>query len=220
MSVRSLALVAIVAGLLGCDRTETPLQEGPLSASKGSATAAPVKPEVKPEAKPMVKLDYTLTITDPGKPAVTTEYTVNVEENSRGEVRQMRNVPLTTAPPASASAAPVVAGPRGSAHPAGPRGSAHPAPVASGPARPMLPAPRQDVGTLLRASFALAGEAMTVHTDFELSDVDDSAIAKIYKVSLKGDALVTPGKPSVVATSEDPGSHRRYQLSVAATKLR
>ncbi len=33
------------------------------------------------------------------------------------------------------------------------------------------------------------------------------------------DALVSPGKPAVVATIADPATQSRYELSVAATRL-
>jgi|HubBroStandDraft_6_1064221.scaffolds.fasta_scaffold1467246_1 hydrogenase maturation factor len=83
--------------------------------------------------------------------------------------------------------------------------------------------PRQDVGLNLHCNFATIGDDLVVHTGLEMSFVDEqqtTAPAAIHKISSNGDALVSPGKPTLISSIEDPMSHKRYQLTVTATKLR
>ena len=42
----------------------------------------------------------------------------------------------------------------------------------------------------------------------------------IRKLSAHGDALVTPGKPTLVASIDDPSGQLRYVVNVTATRLR
>ena len=143
----------------------------------------------------MYRLDYTFTSNEAGKPPTSTAYTLNVEENSVGEIRLGNNIPLQTSPAPSASSAPSAMRPFAS--------------------------PRQDVGFLLRCNYNVAGEDLLLHSDLEMSTADQQQpIATIHKMTLRGDALVSPGKSAVVSTSEDPSTHQHYQLSVSATKLR
>ena len=56
-----------------------------------------------------------------------------------------------------------------------------------------------------------------------MSSVDEAGAAgpvAIHKLSTSGDALVAPGKPALISSIEDPTGHKRYQLTVTATKLR
>ena len=189
MLVRSVALATIVLGLLGCTRPDVSVSEVSPAGSSDRLAEGPASvkgPARLAEAKAMYRLDFTLVMTDQGKPPVNSEYTLTLEENTRGEVRQGRNVP---APSASPSAS----------------------------ARPMGVA-RQDVGFLLRCTYSVNGDNLVVHSDTEMSDIDDRG--SVHKLSLKGDALLAPGKVAVVAISEDPITHRRYELKASASKLR
>jgi len=79
---------------------------------------------------------------------------------------------------------------------------------------------RVDVGMKLKASyFTLAqSDDLFVNTSAELSSADDPGT--IHKLSTEGGALVSPGKPALIASVEDLQGHTRYQLTVTATKLR
>lgn len=183
MIARTLSLALVTSSLLGCNQP-APKPEGPAPAASAKATA-----QATQAPRGVYRLDFALSIADPGKPPSTTEYTLNLEENSRGEIRMGKNVPLSPRPPGSAGAA------------------------ASGQPAVM----RQDVGLLIRCSLISSPEGMTLQSDAEMSDMVDTTI---HKVSLKGDAPLTPGKQALIASSEDPGTRRRYQLTVNATKLR
>ena len=44
--------------------------------------------------------------------------------------------------------------------------------------------------------------------------------ATAAKVSMRGSSVVSPGKPALLASAEDPTTHRRFEVTVTATKLR
>lgn len=77
---------------------------------------------------------------------------------------------------------------------------------------------RADIGLMLRASYTLVGEDLFVDDDVEISAAKDAQTFR--KMSAKGNALILPGKPALVASVEDPVSHKQYQVTVTATKLR
>jgi hypothetical protein len=77
---------------------------------------------------------------------------------------------------------------------------------------------RVDVGLFLRARFSSVGDDLLVESDVEISAAKDAQ--NIRKLSAKGNAQVIPGKPALLASVEEPMSHKRYQITVAATKLR
>lgn len=200
MQVRSMAVLAALVGLVGCAIPEAPGPDhggGPASASIERRAEPPgARPPTRtaPESRGMYRLDFTLTMSDPGSAPTSSEYTLSLEEHSPGEIRQGRNVALVAPGRAPAAAA------------------------SGGSPGPSTATMRQDVGFLLRCNFMMVGDALTLHTDAEMSSMDE--VAGINKVMLKGDALVNPGKATLVSSSEDPVTHRRYQLSVTATKLR
>ncbi len=88
-------------------------------------------------------------------------------------------------------------------------------PSGSNPTAPMV---RQDVGLLLRYNITTLGEDLLLHGTTELSAFEEPG--RISKLSANGDALVALGKPSLVASVDDPEHHHRYQVMVTATKLR
>jgi hypothetical protein len=77
---------------------------------------------------------------------------------------------------------------------------------------------RQDVGLNLHFSYVMAGEDLLLHSGIEMSSFDEPST--VHKLMGNGDAVVAPGKPALVASVEDPMGHKRYQLTVTATKLR
>jgi hypothetical protein len=84
-------------------------------------------------------------------------------------------------------------------------------------------APRMDVGVALHCQLARAGNELILHTSAELSAPEDRADPgprAIRKVTASDDAVVTPGKPTLVASIEEQVSHARYEVMVTATKLR
>jgi hypothetical protein len=83
---------------------------------------------------------------------------------------------------------------------------------------PGNPSVRTDVGLLLHASYIAVGEDLLVDNDVEITAAANAQ--SFRKMSAKGNALVTPGKPALVASVEDPISHRRYQVMLTASKLR
>jgi len=78
---------------------------------------------------------------------------------------------------------------------------------------------RADIGLVLRATYSLAGEDLLVESDVEISAPGPSA-QTFHKMAAKGDALIAPGKPALVASIEDPVAHVRYQVTATATRLR
>ncbi len=78
---------------------------------------------------------------------------------------------------------------------------------------------RTDVGLKLHGHFVRAGEDdVMIETRIEMSSSEEAA--GIHKLTAVTDAFVAPGKPTVVASLDDPASHKRYQVSVTATKVR
>jgi hypothetical protein len=125
-------------------------------------------------------------MTEPGKTARATTYTMNLEEDTSADIHVGANIPL-------------VSGSSG-----------------------LGASPRQDVGLALRCHLARMGDDLLLHTVTELSapeDVDQGPRA-IRKISMNGDALVAPGKTAVVSSVQEPTSGARYEVTVAATKLR
>jgi hypothetical protein len=77
---------------------------------------------------------------------------------------------------------------------------------------------RMDTGLKLAASFISIGEDILVDEDVEISVAKDAHTFR--KMTARGKALVAPGKPALVASVEDATTHRHYQVTVSATKLR
>jgi hypothetical protein len=77
---------------------------------------------------------------------------------------------------------------------------------------------RQDVGIKLHCHFQRVGDDLLFHDNMEMSALEEPST--IRKISVNGNALISPGKPALVASAEDVATHRRYQVMVTATKLR
>ncbi len=85
------------------------------------------------------------------------------------------------------------------------------------------PAPRQDVGLKIKASLHAIGDDIVLRDIVEMSNTDDTTPqtpATIHKISTQGDAVMRAGQSALVASLEDPITHKRYQVSATATRLR
>ncbi len=76
---------------------------------------------------------------------------------------------------------------------------------------------RMDVGLKLRCQVETLGESLLLHTSTEMSSADTTPT--IHKISANGDALLSPGQSTMVASMEDPTTHKRFTVTVTATKL-
>jgi hypothetical protein len=81
---------------------------------------------------------------------------------------------------------------------------------------------RMDVGLKIKASLSPSGNDLVLHDSVEMSGVEETTAPQtsIHKVSTHGEAVLRAGQPALVASLEDPLSHRRYQVTAAATLLR
>ncbi|MEO8876754.1 MAG: hypothetical protein ABI461_14270 [Polyangiaceae bacterium] len=96
----------------------------------------------------------------------------------------------------------------------------HPGEIRSGSNVALAPngTSRIDVGMMLKASYFMAGEDLLLDSSAELSSADEPGT--IHRLVAKSNALVSPGKPALIASAEDQQGHTRYQLTVTATKMR
>lgn len=60
---------------------------------------------------------------------------------------------------------------------------------------------------------------MTLNISDALPPEKGTDLTAFRKVTLKAQALLTPGKPTLVGSVEDPASRHRFQVDVTATKL-
>ena len=81
-----------------------------------------------------------------------------------------------------------------------------------------LGAQRADVGLKIRANLVSFGDDLILRSDVEMSGSDDAT--SMHKVSMDGAALLRGGKPSLVASLDDPASHKHYEVTATATRLR
>ncbi len=166
-SIKTISFLVLACSAFGCASVH--------AAPPPVAQAAPAPKRAEP--RHMYRLDFVVASDDPtnkaGLPGGGT-YTLNLEENRRGEIRSGSNIPLSS-------------------------GS------------------RIDVGTKLRAVYTSLGDDLLLDSSTEISAGDSGSIRKL---TAEGEALVTPGKPALIASAEDPQGHSRYQVTVTATRLR
>jgi hypothetical protein len=96
-------------------------------------------------------------------------------------------------------------------------------PLVTGSSSAGTASPRQDVGLLLRCHLTQVGSDLVLHNDAEISGTEERADPgprAIRKITANDDAVASPGKPTLVASLEEPVSHARYEVTVTATKLR
>jgi hypothetical protein len=79
------------------------------------------------------------------------------------------------------------------------------------------PQMRQDVGLKITAAVLPRGDDLLLRDAVELSGVEES---QVHKITTSGDAYLRAGQQALVASLEDPLSHKRYQVSASATRLR
>jgi hypothetical protein len=157
---------------------------GPLlgyAAGRRSPLGAPHK------AHHVYRLDYAVSVAEPGKPVQISTYTMSVEDGSSGNVHAGASIPLVS----SSSPSPSVA-------------------------------PRQDVGLALRCHLTRLGDHLLMQTTTEISGPDDGVEPgprAIRKITANDDVIAPLGKPTVVASVQEPVSHSRYEVTVTATKL-
>jgi hypothetical protein len=84
-----------------------------------------------------------------------------------------------------------------------------------------------DVGTHIWCSLKERGDELELEAGSEISNVDatpsrDYGIPApvIRQIKISGSTVVTPGKPIVIGSADDPTSNREFQLEVTLTKLR
>jgi hypothetical protein len=78
--------------------------------------------------------------------------------------------------------------------------------------------PRQDVGLKIKASYVLSGDDLVLEVDTEQSAQDEGGV--IRKLTSRGAAVVSPGKPSTIINVDDAAGKKRLQVNVTVTKLR
>jgi hypothetical protein len=86
-----------------------------------------------------------------------------------------------------------------------------------------MSAPRQDVGLSLHCNLTRVGEDVLIQQSTELTGPDGASEPgprALHKVSMHGEVVAAMGKPTVVASVEEPVSHARYEVTVTASKLR
>jgi hypothetical protein len=111
-------------------------------------------------------------------------------------------------------------------------------PVASLSANPTSSAPGNslvntqwqyiDVGTHISCSLKEHGDELELHAESEISNIDagpareNSAVLSpvVRQIKIDGSTIVTPGKPIIIGSADDPTSNRQFQLEVTVTKLR
>jgi hypothetical protein len=74
------------------------------------------------------------------------------------------------------------------------------------------------VGLKIVARIDLFGDDLVMRDSVEMSGLED--VSTIHKVTTSGDVVLKPGHPALVASLEDPTSHKHYEVTAAATALR
>lgn len=69
---------------------------------------------------------------------------------------------------------------------------------------------------MIRCMARASGNDLLLHTTTELSAAEEQGA--IRKLVANSDVLAAPGALAQVASLEDPTSHKRYQITVTATK--
>jgi hypothetical protein len=163
MTISKMAFIASL-GLIGCVSSRPPL---PVSIASHERTL---------EERHVYRVEFVVAANDPGKPAQTSAYTLNLEEHDVGEVRMGTNIAIS-------------------------------------------PQARQDVGLKIQAHVFSLGDDLLMRDEIEMSGAEDGSTA-IHKVTTMGGALLKTGQQTLVASLEDPLSHKHYQVSASATRLR
>ncbi len=145
-----------------------------------------------PASKPrhVYRLDYAVSVSEPGKAAVTSGYALNVEEGQSGDVHAGANIPLQTS---SSSSSTTLSAPRQDVG-----------------VKIHCQVTRAGNDLVLHNNAELSAPDAR----------DGLGPTAIRKISASDDVVVAPGKTALVASIEEPVSHARYEVTVTATKLR
>jgi hypothetical protein len=83
-----------------------------------------------------------------------------------------------------------------------------------------------DVGMNIECVVAEAGSRFAIHGDLDIStavmpdkNVTTVQNPTISQIRLAMDTTVTPGKPTIVASFDDPVTSRKFDIDVAITKM-
>lgn len=195
MNKRVLLLVAVFLLLMGAVPAEWPA-----FAQETSKTTA--SEQRTPKAGPVYRLDFVVRDMEGNKQVNRRAYTMSVEEMHWGKIRVGSRVPYVT----------------------GVNQYQYSDVGVSIDCRPR----QGDGGLLLETTFefsgtlpppaAASGGADSARKSNETTGGPPAAIFR--KANFNGDALVTIGKPSVIATLDDVFSNRRYEVEVKATKVK
>jgi hypothetical protein len=152
------------------------------------------------------RLDFSLNELEAEKKVNTRHYSLNLDvPGERQEVKIGTRVPVITGSfPASASS--------------------------GGTATPVINTQFQyvDIGTHIWSSLKERGDELELEAGAEISNIDAGPSREtsglsdpvIRQIKMSGSTVVTPGKPIVIGSADDPTSNRQFQLEVTVTKLR
>jgi hypothetical protein len=85
-----------------------------------------------------------------------------------------------------------------------------------------------DVGTHIWCSLKEHGDELELQAGSDISNIDvgprpetsDLSNPVVRQIKIGGSTVVTPGKPIIIGSADDPTSNRQFQLEVTVTKLR
>jgi hypothetical protein len=175
--------------------------------SSKPAEAQESTPKTEPE-KPVhaYRLDFSLNELEEEKKINSRHYSINLDvPGDRQDIKIGSRVPVATSSFSANS-------------------------VSSAPGSPLSNTQWQyiDVGTHISCSLKEHGDALELHADSEISNIDagsardNNAVLNpvVRQIKIDGSTLVVPGKSIVIGSADDPTSNRQFQLEVTVTKLR
>jgi hypothetical protein len=85
-----------------------------------------------------------------------------------------------------------------------------------------------DVGTHIWCSLKEHGDELELQAGSEISNIDAGPRREtnplpnpvVRQIKIGGSTVVTPGKPIIIGSADDPTSNRQFQLEVTVTKMR
>ena len=111
--MKTLVLTAVLAAAgaalfaTGCTGARGPSPDGSVSVARSpsdATTCSSASARRTPETRKLYRIDFTVSTIAPGKAPATSTYTLNLEDETNGEVRMGSNVPLSASPNGTASA--------------------------------------------------------------------------------------------------------------------
>lgn len=178
-----------------------PQQATPPGADQVDNSAGPANPATSDREKPIqpYRLDFSLNELDAGKKTNSRHYSMDLTAGSANEIKIGTRVPIETG----------VARAGGGANAVNTQWQ------------------YVDVGTNIWAHLRESkdnSDNSQLEVRSDVSDIDKGAgnnfAPIIRQMKFNGTTLLVTGRPIVIATMDDPNSHRQFQLEVTATKLR